>query len=56
MRRVHKNLCPATVSASIMVANIWKNTLKNAESDNNKIVYVTLLDIFFTAKRYLLPE
>ena len=44
MRRVHKNLCPATVSASIMAANMWKNSLKNIEYDNNKILYETLLD------------
>jgi len=55
MRRVYKNLCPATVSASIMAANMWKNSLKNVDSDNNKILYETLLD-FFTAKRYLLSE
>jgi len=55
MRRVYKNLYPATISASIMAANMWKNSLKNEESDNNKILYETLLD-FFTAKRYLLPE
>jgi len=55
MRRVYKNLCPATISASIMVTNMWKNSLKNAESDNNKILYETLLN-FFTAKRYLLSE
>jgi len=55
MRRVYKNLCPATVSASIMAANMWKNSLKNVESDNNKILYETLLD-FFTAQRYLLSE
>jgi len=24
MRRVYKNLCPTTISASIMVANMWK--------------------------------
>jgi len=46
MRRVYKNLCPATISASIMVANMWKNSLKNIESDNNKILYETLLDSF----------
>jgi len=46
MRRVYKNLCPATISASIMVANMWKNSLKNVESDNNKILYATLLDFF----------
>ena len=39
-------LCPATISASIMAANMWKNSLKNVESDNNKILYETLL-IFF---------
>jgi len=37
MRRVHKNLCPAKISASIMAANMWKNSLKNIEPDNNKI-------------------
>ena len=46
MRRVYKNLCPATISASIMVANMWKNSLKNVESNNNKILYETLLDLF----------
>ena len=46
MRRVYKNLCPATISASIMAANMWKNSLKNVESDNNNIVYESLLDFF----------
>ena len=46
MRREYKNLCPATISASIMEANMWKNSLKNVESDNNKILYETLLDFF----------
>jgi len=55
MRRVYKNLCPATISAPIMTANMWKNSLKNVESDNNKILYENLFD-FFTAKRYLLSE
>ena len=55
MRRVYKNLCPATISASIMAANMWKNSLMTVESDNNKILYETLLN-FFTAKRYLLSE
>ena len=45
--RVYKNLCPATISASIMAANMWKNSLKNVESDNNKILYETLLDFFY---------
>jgi len=56
MRRVYKILCPATVSASIMAANMWKNSLKNVKSDNNKILYETLLDLFFRAERYLLSE
>ena len=56
MRRVNKNLCPTTMIASIMAANMWKNSLKNVESDNNKILYETLLDFFFTAKRYVLSE
>jgi hypothetical protein len=42
-----QNLCPATISASIMTANMWKNSLKNVESDNNKILYETLLDFFY---------
>ena len=29
-----------------MAANMWKNGLKNVESDNNKILYETLLDFF----------
>jgi len=39
MRKVYKNLRPATISASIMAENMWKNSLKNVESDNNKILY-----------------
>jgi len=46
MRRVYKNLCPAKISASIMAANKWKNSLRNAEPDNNKLLYETLLDLF----------
>ena len=34
---------------------MWRNSLKNVESDNNKILYETFL-YFFTAKRYLLSE
>ena len=48
MRRVYKNLCPATISAPIMAANMWKNSLKNAESDKNKILYESLLDFFYS--------
>jgi len=44
MRRVHKNLCTARISASIMPANVWKNSSKNVESDTNTILYETLLD------------
>jgi len=47
MRRVYKNLCPATISALIMAANMWKNSLKNIESDNNKILYETFPRFFF---------
>ena len=46
MRRVHKNLCPATISASIIAANMWKNSLKNVESDNNKFFYEILIEFF----------
>jgi hypothetical protein len=55
MRRVYKNLYPATISASIMAANMWKNRLKNVESENNKI-FLGNLNRFFTAKLYLLSE
>jgi len=55
MRTVYKNLCPSRISASIMAANMWKNSLKNVESDNNKILYETFLD-FFKAKRYLVSQ
>ena len=48
MRRVYKNLCPATISASVMAASMWKNSLKNVESDNNKILYETLFDFSYS--------
>ena len=48
MRRVYKNLCPAMISASIMAANMWENSLKNVESDNNKVLHKTLLDFFYS--------
>jgi len=38
MRTVYKNLCPAKISASIMAANMWKNSLKNVESDKKKFI------------------
>jgi len=47
MRRVHKNLCLAMIIASIMMANMWKNTVRNAESHNNNILYETLLDFVY---------
>jgi len=56
MRRVYKNLCPATLSASIMAANMWKNSLKNVESDNNKILYETLLDFLQRNDTYFLNK
>jgi len=46
MRKVHKNLYPAKINTSIMAANMWKNSLKNVESDKNKILYENLLDFF----------
>jgi len=46
MRRVYKNLCPVTISASIMATNMWENSLKNVESDNNKVLFETLPDFF----------
>jgi len=48
MRRVYKNLCPAKISASIMAAYMWKNSLKNVESDNNEILHETLLNFFYS--------
>ena len=50
-----QKLVPRYDKCSIMAANMWKNSLKNVESDNNKILYETLLD-FFTAIRYILSE
>ena len=45
--RVYKNLCPATISVSIMAANMWKNSLKNVEFDKNKILYKTLIQLSY---------
>ena len=55
MRRGYKSLCHVTVRAPTMTASVWKNSLKEVESDNNKVLYETLFD-FFTEKRYLLSE
>ena len=56
MRRVYKNVCSATLIASIMAANMCKNSLKNVESDNNKIFMRNLTRFCFTAKRHLFSE
>ena len=56
MRRLYKNLCPATISASIMAANMWKNSLKNVECDNNNILYETLLDFLQRNGTYCLNK
>jgi len=48
MKRVYKNLYPATISASTMAANMWKNSLKNVESDKNKTLYENLFDFFYS--------
>ena len=40
--------CHATIRASLMAASMWKNILKNVEFDNNKILYETLLDLFYS--------
>ena len=31
-----------------MAVNMWINSLKNVESDNNEILYKTLLDFFYS--------
>jgi len=56
MTRVYKTLCPATISASIMAANMWKNSLKNVEYGNNKILYETLLDLLQRNGTYFLNK
>jgi len=48
MRRVYKNVCPAKIIASVMEANTWKNSSKYVVSDNNKILYETLHDFFYS--------
>ena len=56
MGRVYKNLCPATISASIMAMNMWKNGLKKVEFDNNKILQETLLDFLQRNGTYFLNK
>jgi len=53
MRRVYKNLCPATISASIIAANMWKNSLKNVESDNNIFFFMKSYSISFYSETVL---
>jgi len=36
MRREYKNVCLSTISTSIMAANMWKNGLKDVESDKGR--------------------
>jgi len=48
MRRVYKNLCLATISASLIAVNMFKSSLKNVESDSNEILYEILLDFFYS--------
>jgi len=36
-----------------MSANMWENSLKNVESDNNKILYETLIDYFVYSETVL---
>ena len=31
-----------------MAAIMWENSLKNVESDNNKILYESLIDFFYS--------
>ena len=39
-----------------MAANMWKNSLKNVESDNNKILYETLIDFLQRNGTYCLNK
>jgi len=39
-----------------MASNMWKNSLNNVESDNNKILYETLFDFLQRNGTYLLNK
>jgi len=39
-----------------MAVNMWKNSLKNVESDNNKILYETLIDFLQRNGTYCLNK
>jgi len=54
VKRVNKYLCPATISAPIMAANMCENSLKNVESDNNKILYRNLIEFLQRNGNYFL--
>jgi len=56
MMRVYKNLCPARISASIMVANMWKNILKNIQYYNKIMLYENLLDFLQRDGTYFLNK
>ena len=54
MRRAYKNFCPAMISVSIMVTNIWKNSLKNVESDKKiTLNFIRNLTQFFYSETVL---
>ena len=39
-----------------MAANMWKNSLRSVDSDNNKILYETLLDFLQRNGTYFLNK
>jgi hypothetical protein len=45
-----------TCAPTIMAANTWKSSLKNVESDNNKILCETLLDFLQRNSTYFLNK
>ena len=49
-------MCPALIIATIMTANMWKNSLKNVESDSSKILYESLLDFLQRNGTYFLNK
>jgi len=56
MRSVYKNVCSATISTSVLAANMWKNSLKPVDSDNNKILYEILIDFLQRNGTYFLNK
>ena len=49
-------MCCVTISALILAAHVWENSLKNVESDNNKILYETLVDFLQRNGTYFLNK